>query len=190
MNTMIRKLGLTLLISIFITSLLNAQTAPKWTLDHKKSSVGFSIKQFLSNVKGNFSDFDGHFYFDPKNLSGSKADFTIEVKSLDTRIGLRDKHLLTSEFFDADTYPQMSFKSTKFENKSGNLYLVHGQLTIKNVTKNVVLPFTLVQEKNTLKFTSSDFKINRKEYDVGDNFSGKMVTSSEVSIILYIVLNQ
>lgn len=72
---------------------VNSQNPTKWTLDKSHTSVNFSINRLFSAVTGEFSTFDGNFNFDPANLKGSKADYTIAVNSVNTDENKRDKHL-------------------------------------------------------------------------------------------------
>ncbi|WP_435523732.1 YceI family protein [Chryseobacterium indoltheticum] len=77
---------------------------------------------------------------DPNNLKESKMDFTVMVNSIETDTPQRNEHLKTADFFDAEKYPNITFKSDKIVKKSKNKLLLYGKLTIKNVTKDVILP--------------------------------------------------
>lgn len=116
----------TMVFAVAITALstlsVNAQDATMWKIDKSHTSVNFSINHFFSSVPGKFTDFDGMILFDPNNLKGSKADFSVSINSVNTDDAKRDKHLQSKDFFDAKTYPKMSFQSTRFE---------------KNLTKNI-----------------------------------------------------
>lgn len=188
-------LAIAALISVFS---INAQNASNWKLDKAHTSVNFSISHFFSTVNGRFNDFDGTFLFDPANLKGSKADFAISVKSINTDVKKRDDHLQSSDFFDAEKYPNITFQSTKFEKKSGNNYIVYGNLTIKNTTKQIKLPFKVLGEvehpmmKGTWVLSlSAETKIKRSDYGVGvGNWAATVVVGNEVDIKINMELDR
>jgi polyisoprenoid-binding protein YceI len=108
------------LISIFSLSgllQLNAQEVPMWMLDKDHTSLNSTIKHFFSDVQGRFNDFIGMVHFDPKNTKGSKVNFSIPISSINTNNIKRDDHLKSPDFFNAAKFPEMKFKSTKFEKK-------------------------------------------------------------------------
>ncbi|MFN4233273.1 MAG: YceI family protein [Bacteroidia bacterium] len=198
MVSKIKKIGFAVLLTVFGALTANAQEATKWKLDKSHTSVNFSINHFFSAVTGKFTSFDGDFYFDPNNLQGSKAEFTIAVKSVNTDDSKRDNHLQSADFFDAKKYPNMTFKSTKIESKSEKEYLVHGKLTIKDKTKDVVLPMKITGEmehpmmKGTLILgLVIETTINRTEFGVGTgNWAATMVVGDEVKIHIPMELNR
>ena len=175
-----------------------AQSATQWKLDKSHTSVNFSINHFFSAVTGKFSNFDGAFNFDPNNVAESKADFTIAVKSVNTDDSKRDKHLQSGDFFNASEFPNISFKSTKIEKKNNKEFLVHGQLTIRDKTKDIVLPLKITGEmehpmmKGTIILgLASNLKINRTEYGVGTgSWAATMVVGDEVDINIHMELNR
>lgn len=177
---------------------VNAQDATMWKVDKPHTSVNFSINHFFSSVTGKFTDFDGMIQFDPNKLNESKVEFTVSISSVDTDDGKRDKHLQSEDFFDAKTYPHMTFKSTKFEKKSENEYLVHGRLTIKDKTKDVVLPMKITGEmehpmmKGTIILgVVIDTTIDRTDYGVGTgDWAATMVVGDEVKIHIPMELNR
>lgn len=193
----IKKIGFAVLVTVLSAFTTNAQDATMWKLDKAHTSVNFSINHFFSSVTGKFKSFDGNFYFDPANLQGSKADFTIEVKSVNTDDTKRDDHLQSPDFFDAKKYPNITFKSTKIEKKSEKEFLVYGKLTIKNNTKDVALPLKVTgqMEHPMMKGTIIlglviDTKINRTDFGVGTgNWAATMVVGDEVRIHIPMELN-
>jgi polyisoprenoid-binding protein YceI len=193
-KTMVLAVAFTAM-SVFST---NAQDATQWKIDKAHTSVKFSINHFFSEVPGNFTDFDGTIHFDPSNLKGSKAEFAVNISSVDTNNGKRDKHLQSKDFFDAKTYPKMSFVSTKFEKKSDKEYLVHGKLTIKDKTKTVTLPMKVTGEmehpmmKGTLILgVVFETTLDRTDYGVGTgDWAATMVVGDEVSISIPMELNR
>lgn len=193
-----KKLGFTILFTALSVVSLSAQSSAKWKIDKLHTSVNFSINHFFSAVTGKFTDFDGAMYFSPNNLKESQVNFTISVKSVDTDSKKRDKHLQSKDFFNAKDYPKMSFESNKFEKKSDKEYLIHGKLTIKNKTKNVILPMKITGQmehpmrKGTMILgVVIDTKINRTNFDVGTgDWATTMVVGDEVKIHIPIELNR
>lgn len=193
-----KKMILVVTIILLGTVSVNAQNATMWKVDKSHTSVNFSINHFFSAVTGKFKDFDGTIYFDPNNLKGSKAEFSISVGSIDTDDAKRDEHLQSADFFDAKAYPKITFKSTKFERKSDKEYLVYGKLTIKNVSKDVILPMKVTGEmehpmmKGTIILgVLIDTTINRTDYGVGTgSWAATMVVGDEVRIHIPMELNR
>jgi polyisoprenoid-binding protein YceI len=192
----------TMVIAVAITALtafsVNVQDATQWEIDKAHTSVNFSINHFFSAVTGKFTDFDGKMNFDPKNLEGSQADFTVSINSVNTGDSKRDKHLQSKDFFDAKTYPKMTFKSYKIEKKSDKEYLLYGKLTIKDKTKDIVLPMKITGEmehpmkKGTLILgVVIDATIDRTDFGVGTgDWAATMVVGDEVKIHIPMELNR
>ena len=148
--------------------------APQWKIDPPHSNIYFGIHHIYSTVKGHFNEFEGTIQFDPADLKESRFDFKVNVDSVDTNNAERDKHLKTPDFFDADKYPAMTFKSRSISHKSGDQYEVTGVLTIKDVSKEVTVPFTYFgarQHPFNPKWTVAGFEarmsIDRLAYHVG-----------------------
>jgi polyisoprenoid-binding protein YceI len=113
--------------------------ASSWELDPAHSTVGFSVRHMMvSNVRGAFTRFNGTLQLDDKDISKSSVQVDIETTSIDTHEAKRDEHLRSADFFQADKFSKMTFKSDRVE-KKGDIYLVSGSLTIRDVTKPVVL---------------------------------------------------
>lgn len=193
-----KTIGLTILLVSLALNRSAAQNATKWKLDKSHTSVDFSINHFFSAVTGKFTDFEGDFNFDPNNLSGSSANFTVSVNSVNTNNGKRDKHLQSADFFDAKKYPKMTFTSSKFEKKSDNEYLLHGKLTIKDKTQQVVLPLKVTGEMEHPMMKGTvilglviDTTLDRTKYGVGTgDWAATMVVGDEVKIHIPMELNR
>jgi polyisoprenoid-binding protein YceI len=115
--------------------------ASDWTLDPAHTDVGFKVRHMMvTDVKGAFDTYDGVISIDEKDPSKSKLDISIDIASVNTKNAKRDAHLKSADFFDAAKFPKMTFTSTKVVkgDKPGE-YKVHGNLTIRGVTKPVVL---------------------------------------------------
>ena len=137
-----------------------------------QSSVKFKIKNFgFNNVTGSFKGIQGSVQFNPENLATSSMDVTVDAKSVNTGINLRDNHLRKPEYFDVKKYPVIRFVSSKItpSSKAGTLF-IFGKLTIKNVTREISFPFTAVPQEGGYLF-SGEFKINRIDFEVGESSS-------------------
>ncbi|NNF47046.1 MAG: polyisoprenoid-binding protein [Desulfofustis sp.] len=139
---LIKHVTIATLVTLFgATTVFSA--APSWNLDKAHSNVYFSIDHIFSKVNGHFREFMTDIAFDPADLDGSKFDFEIQVGSIDTYISKRDKHLQSGDFFDAATYPVMTFKSSKITDKGNGMYDVAGTLSIKEKDYDLTLPLKL-----------------------------------------------
>ena len=134
MISKIKKFSFVVLLTTISVFTANAQNATNWKLDKAHSSVNFSINHFFSEVTGKFTDFNGTFNFDPNNLKGSQLTFAISVSSVNTDNSKRDKHVQSKDFFDAKSYSEIKFVSTKLEKKSDKEFFAHGKLTIRDLS--------------------------------------------------------
>ncbi len=133
------------------------------------ATVTFKIKHSLgTTAEGSFKGFVGSINFEPTNLANASIRATIDVKTIDTGINLRDNTMRGDDYFDVEKYPRISMISTKIEKTTKeNEYIGYFNLTIKNVTKNIKFPFIFTQTNDKGTFKGS-FSINRTEYKVGD----------------------
>ncbi len=142
-----------------------------YDIDTAHTTIGFSVRHMVvSSTKGAFNTFSGSFELDPADPTSLKASAKIDVKSIDTKNKDRDDHLRGADFFDADKHPEITFETTKVE-KSGSDYVLHGNLTMKGVTKPITLPIELSGPvKNPWGKTVMGFegscKINRKDWGI------------------------
>jgi len=134
---MLKKIVLT--SALILATALGSQ-AQTWNFDKAHSNIGFSAKHMLiANVRGQFQDYEGMVSFDGKDLENGSAEITIDVKSINTNNERRDNHLRSSDFFEVDQFPIISFKSTKITKTGENEFQMTGDLTIKGITKPVTL---------------------------------------------------
>ena len=115
-----------------------------YVIDSVHSSVGFSIRHFVSKVPGSFTKFSGAIVVDRDNLEHSSVEATIDVGSVSTANEKRDAHLKTPDFFDAAKFGSMNFKSKAWKKTGADAFDVTGDLTIHGVTKTVVLKVKLL----------------------------------------------
>ena len=112
-----------------------------YTIDPSHTRLGFVARHaMVTKVRGQFSTFEGTAHIDAENPAGSNVSLSIDVASVSTGSPDRDGHLQSGDFFDAATYPKITFTSTGVE-RSGNEWHVTGDLTIKDVTNSVTIPF-------------------------------------------------
>jgi polyisoprenoid-binding protein YceI len=132
--------SLLLFSGLALGALATSQAAVEtYKIDPVHSSVGFSIRHFFSQVPGNFTKFSGTIVVDRDNPEKNTVDATIETASIDTRISKRDDDLRSGKFFDVEKIPTITFKSKSWKKTGDDTFDVTGDLTIKGVTKEVVL---------------------------------------------------
>jgi polyisoprenoid-binding protein YceI len=115
-------------------------TTHNWNVDATHSGVHFSIRHMVvSKVRGRFAKYAGTIALDEADLTRSVVQATIDAASIDTGVEQRDQHLRSADFFDAERYPELRFKSTRIEQVGDDRYRVLGDLTIRDVTREVAL---------------------------------------------------
>lgn len=163
-----------------------------WKVDPVHSSVEFSVKHLgIATVKGQFSEFEGTLEVTP---AGTRAYGSVKVASVDTRDPQRDAHLRSPDFFDAEQFPEITFKSTSIGVLEDDEFEVRGDLTIHGVTQSVTLKATLEgtetdHEGNPRVGISAGTTISRGDFDMKFNMalgSGNVVVSDKVKIQLEI----
>ena len=153
------------------TKLSAVESTGAYNLDPRHSYIGFRVMHMgLAEVPGAFRDFSGTINYDGNDVSKSSVNFTAKVTSVDTGVAPRDNHLRTADFFEVEKYPEMTFKSTKIEKKGKN-WEVTGDFTLKGVTKQMTIPFTLngmmKDDKGNVKMgISAQTTINRQDFGV------------------------
>jgi len=165
-----------------------------WQIDPKHSSAQFAVTHLMiSSVRGEFHQLKGTVVVDDADISKSSVNVTIDATTVDTREPDRDKHLMSSDFFDVAKYPIMAFKSTKVESAGPGRLKITGDLTIRGVTKQAVLEVTApkppIKDPWGLQRTavSGSTKINRQDFGVAWNKTldaGSVVVGDEVDINL------
>ncbi len=145
-----------------------------WDIDSTHSSVGFTVRHLvIAKVHGRFGKFTGYVAYDDADALPQKVSATIDTDSIDTREGQRDGHLKSPDFFDVAKFPAITFQSTGIERSGGN-YKLHGDLTIRDVSKAVTLDVEdLGQVKdpwgNDRRAFSATGHIDRKEFGLAWN---------------------
>lgn len=186
-------LGLALILSVVLTHSASGAVR-SWDLDQAHSGIYFSIDHIFSKVNGHFNDFKTEINFDPANLAESRLFFEIKVDSIDTNIAKRDKHLQSADFFDAASFPTMTFESKKITDAGNGLYNIMGVLNIKGENYDTTLPLTLagVKEHPAKKGTdvagfNGNITIDRLAHKVGNGKFHEMgVVGKDVDIFVSI----
>lgn len=174
----------------------DTQTQPKtttWTIDSAHTQAEFAVKHMMfTTVKGHFSDITGTIVFNPSDWSQSSVEASIPVSTVTTNDAKRDAHLKTPDFFDSENNPNITFTSTRVQRVNDEQFKIHGDLTLRGVTKPVVLDATYNGQGDTpfgtrvISFSAST-KINRKDYNV--NFDvplqgGGVLVGDEIKITI------
>lgn len=184
------------ILTLFAISAIAAQT--KWTLDRAHSNISFTVTHMMiSDVTGVFKQFDAQVETSKEDFSDAKIYVTIQAKSIDTGNERRDAHLRSADFFNADVDSIITFKSKKFEKVSGNKYKLIGDLTMRGVTKEVMLDAEYKGKIKGFRGFIAAFKasttINRKDWGLTWNRAieaGGWVVGEEVTINIAVELNQ
>lgn len=163
----------------------------KWGIDPTHSEVSFKVKHLMiTNVKGVFKQFDASIYTSGDNFMTSEIDLRINTESVDTGVADRDAHLKSADFFDVENFGDMHFVGSSFEKVDDESYTLYGDLTIKDVTKQVKLDveFGGVMKDpwgNEKAGYSINGKINRKDFGLTWNAAleaGGVLVSDDVKI--------
>lgn len=166
----------------------------KWDLDQAHSNVQFSVEHNgISFVDGSFQDLSGEINSKSKrDFEGAAFNFIIDAKTIDTRVGKRDDHLRSPDFFDVENYPSITLENAELHKKYGNKYYLKGDLTVKDVTKTVIFDvvkngqFSDDKSKSHVGFTAMT-TIDRFDFNI--KFDGKLpsgvdAVGKEVKIIV------
>jgi len=173
-----KRVKFLMLLSLIILGVLSMSFLLK--PDYAKSAVDFKIKNAGIGVTGSFKKFETTIEFNESAKAPSSIKTTIEVETIDTGIEARDKHLRKEEYFNADTYPVITFVSTQILKTTSGSFIAEGKLTIKGVTKEVKIPFTYINS-----IFQGTLSLNRRDYNVG----GSSITmSDDVEAILKVAI--
>jgi polyisoprenoid-binding protein YceI len=171
--------------------------AQNWKLDATHSKIKFTTKYLvISDVDGEFKKFDGTFASSKADWSDLSANVTADVNSISTDNEMRDKHIKSDDFFNAEKFPNITFKSKSVKSLGGNKYILSGDLTVRDVTKHVDMPVFfggIVKDPwgNTKAGFKATGKINRKEFNLKYNnaaAAGEAVVGDEVEFTIDLVL--
>lgn len=164
----------------------------RWQIDPSHSELSVRIRHLVSRVSGQFNTWSGTITADPANLAGSSVSVDIQTASIDTNNERRDTHLRSADFFDAANHPTITFRSTRVV-VNGRDLAIHGNLTLRGVTKPVVLEGRMLDVggpagRRRIGF-EAETTINRMDYNVAWNRAaegGGVVLGDEVTISIAI----
>ena len=170
-----------------------------WQLDTGHTYIGFTGRHLMvSTVRGEFEKFSGTVEFDEQDITRSRADIQIEAGSVTTHNAQRDEHFRSADFFDVEHYPYITFKSKRVIMQDAQHGQLVGDLTIRNITKEVVLEGEYSGVSQTPWNTySAGFslrgKVNRKDWDMKWNMvlaGGGLVAGDEITLIIDLELTR
>ena len=187
----VKQLRLTvgLLTAFFLTG---TSFAEQYRIDPGHSSVAFGIRHIVSRVQGNFTDFAGKIVYDSANPGQASVEATIQVASVDTDNQRRDDHLRSPDFFDAEKYPTIAFKSTKVESTDEKILKVTGDLSMHGTTKSVVMDVEVLgvgthpRRGTPMAGFEARLKILRSEFEVNSWTDTAGVLGDEVAVTINI----
>lgn len=184
---------LVLLTPAFVTPGYGSETV-EYSLDKAHSSVSFIVRHMVvSKVRGQFNDFDVTITEKDGDITHGSVSAVIKAASIDTANEKRDNHLRSADFFDAEKFPELKFKTVKIK-KKGDAYEAWGELTMHGVTKKIVLPFEILgkmkdKRGNTRLGIEAHMKLDRKEYGLTWNRTldqGGVAVGNEVKIEIFL----
>ncbi len=145
-----------------------ASTVQRWVISPKDTALTFQASVIGKEFTGRFNDIDGDIYFDPNNLESSKIKIIIQTGSLDSDDKERDEQMKSAEWFYISSYPEAVFESIAFEPALEGQFIAVGNLTIRDVTMPVMLPFTLeLKENGTQAHVKGMAALNRLDFGLG-----------------------
>jgi polyisoprenoid-binding protein YceI len=189
-------------LALIVTASAALAAPVTYTIDKPHTEVGFDVRHFFSKVHGRFNDFQGTIVFDEADPSKISVDATAATASISTDNEKRDSHLKTADFFDAEKFPTLSFKSTKVTAAGKGKYKIAGDLTMRGVTKPVVFDAEFLgagsvgvggQSWGTKAGFTATAVVNRKDFGINWNKTldnGGMMLADEVTLTLNIEANQ
>ena len=164
-----------------------------YAIDPSHSRLGFVVRHMgFSKVRGSFEVFEGRVRMQPGDLSTLAAEATAQTQSITTNEAKRDEHLRSADFFEVETYPTLTFRSTGVKDVSGNTFTLVGDLTMHGVTHTIELQGQYLGEGQdpwggTRVAFEAEAKLNRKDYGLSWNTvleAGGVLVSEEVQIVL------
>jgi polyisoprenoid-binding protein YceI len=174
-----------------MTSTATAVRTGTWAIDPTHTEIGFTVRHLMSKVRGKFETFEGT-VVTADDITDSRVDVSVDLNSISTGNADRDNHLRSSDFFEVETHPTMSFTSTGVVEKSAGQLVVTGDLTIKGVTKPLELAVEILGVGSdpwggTRVGVEATGQISRKEFGVDFNIpleGDKVVIGDKVSIVI------
>ena len=150
-----------------------------------KSEIRFVAKQLGVNVEGRFRRFKAHVVFRPKALANSKADFEIELGSVDLASDDSETEVKGPLWFDVPRFPVARFTSTSFKDVGAGKYEVHGRLSVKGITRDIVVPVTITPDVGGTLVAQGSFPVKRFEFKIGEGLWADTDTVAETILVRF-----
>jgi polyisoprenoid-binding protein YceI len=174
-----------------MTTTATAITTGTWAIDPTHTEIGFTVRHLMSKVRGKFETFEGT-VVTGDDVTNSRVDVSVDLSSINTGTVDRDNHLRSSDFFEVETHPTMTFRSTDIIEKNEGELVVVGDLTIKGVTKSIELAVDVLGEGSdpwggTRIGVEATGQLSRKEFGVDFNIpleGDKVVIGDRISIVI------
>jgi len=186
-----RRLPILAVVALVLAATTVLAEVETYKFDKAHTLIGFRIRHVLTKVEGRFKNFDGTIWIDRANPSASKVELTIQTASIDTGVDARDQDLRSANYFDADKYSTITFKSTKVEPKGNDLYDVTGEFTMHGVTKTIKVPVKSFGFAKMGKTDKAGFEValtlNRKDYGIE---KGAPVVGDDVELNIQVEANK
>jgi polyisoprenoid-binding protein YceI len=156
---------------------VEAPPAGTWVFDKAHTTVGFVARHMLSKVRGRFNEFDGKVVIGDE-LGDSSVEIEIDASSVETKTDMRDNHLRSGDFFDVERFPKITFRSREVRPTGGNTFQLVGDLTIKDITREVVLDAEFLgwgpgaaADYPSLAAFSASTEVDREDWDLTWNMA-------------------
>jgi len=165
-----------------------------YKIDKAHSEVAFQVRHLVTKVRGRFRDFEGSILYNEANPEQSSVTFTVQAASINTAEPDRDNHLRTADFFDVETFPTLTFQTSRITKRGPETYDVTGTLTLHGVTKELVLPVAHMGKAkdpwggDRLGF-EAETTLNRKDFGLNWNAmleAGGFLVGDEVKVSIEI----
>jgi len=194
----------TMILALTTLTIAAGPAPATWNVDMPHTGIGFSVKHFFTPVRGEFTEYEVEFDFDRENPANSSVRVRIDVASVETGNEKRNAHLLSEDFFGAETYPYITFESREVTQISETQLLVRGPLRIKGQVHDVELPVTILGVRDIpaemqqmlggiteLASFETALVIDRNDYGVGvGSWAATMVVGGEVGIDIAVEANR
>ncbi|WPU98991.1 YceI family protein [Mucilaginibacter sp. cycad4] len=165
---------------IYIAALLIFAATAGFAQTVTKSDISFKIKNLGFNVAGTFSGLQADIRFKPNDLAGSSIEASVASSTVNSDNESRDNHLKSEDYFDVAKYPKITMKSVSFKRKSGSNYTGNFNVTIRDKTKLIEIPFTYTESGNAAQLKGS-FMILRTDFGIGGK---NLILSNEANVLV------
>jgi polyisoprenoid-binding protein YceI len=182
--------GGNLLVAFVAVTLLGAIPAAAQGLLVEKSEIRFVSKQLGVSVEGRFRKWKGNIVFLPKDLANSKAEFEIDLASIDLASDESETEMKSPQWFDTAKFPVARFSSTSIRNVGTDAFEVAGKLTLKGITKDIVVPIAFKRDASGNRVAEGSFPLKRMDYKIGEGiWADTEMVANDVVVRVRMVLS-